>query len=157
MPKPSDAKDQVLTDVSVMTNVATPYLSVRFLLTTTHLSVSWPEAILGIVPIGEKQLGIALSGLRRIRLTHTVISHRLVVAAAIASLPWLIDLPRVLVAVAAGSALWLLLLSVVGVVEIVDGGDHRTVIPVCLLQRGITGDVVAAVRDAVESEQGTRP
>lgn len=148
--RPTGDQGAMLAEESVLVNVVTPYQAVHFSLTPDAVRIDWPQSILGIVPVGRVGLDVPLDDLERFRLTHTLILSRLLVFAAVASIPFLIDLPRWGIGIIVILAAWLLLVSVVGAVEVRHAGE-RTVIPVCLLQS-------KAVRDFIDQvDQATWP
>ena len=136
-PRPSDIGAPVLAEERVMSNVVTPYQTVHLVLTDRDLRVRWPQSLLGVIPVGETSLTVPLSELHGFRMTHTMIFGRLLVALVLGALPFVVDVPRWLVGFILVLAIWLLLVAVIGALEVIHGG-HRTVIPVCLLQKGAT-------------------
>ena len=142
--RPSDSGTQVLAKESVMVNAVTPYQWVHFTLTPAAVSIEWPVSILGAIPIRQTRLDVPLAELLRFRMTHAIIPRRAAFVVLLATLLVILDLPRYLFGVALMLVIWLLLLTVVGVVE-VHHTRGRSIIPVCLLQRRATEDFVDQV------------
>ena len=136
-----------------MVNVATPYQRVRFELARDDLHIEWPQSILGVLPVRLLRLQIPLVDLQSIRFTHTVVPTRLVLALGLALLPVVADLPRLLTSFAVVLAVWFLLLSIIGCVEVVHA-EERTTVPVCLLQkRSVVGFLARVPRAGGEQER----
>lgn len=150
-----DAPGSALTEESVMVNVATPYLRVGFALTGTDLRVSWPETILGLIPVRLSRLAVPLTDLTSIRFRHKVIPTRLAIVILLVSLVVIFDLPRFAIALGVVLAVWLLLVSIVGVVEVADSRGQWT-IPVCLLQKRAVIEFIRRVGlEGTTSQMGT--
>lgn len=155
-PSSSSSRNSVLVEESVMVNVATPYQRVSFSLNGSDLGIQWPHAILGVIPVRLDRLDLPLSDLRSIRFTHTVIPSRLALAIGLVSLLVVFDLSRWIASLVLILAIWFLLLSVVGAVEVVHA-EGRSTIPVCLLQRQAVKDFVARVWTTAGLEPSGEP
>ena len=155
-PWPSDLQAPVLAEERVMANVVTPYQTVHFTLTSQNLNIDWTRSFLGVVPVGESSLAVPLTDLQEMRMSHTVIPPRLVLALALGALPFVVETPRWLVGFVMVLAIWMLLVSVIGAVKISHGAS-RTVIPVCLLQKHAVEQFVEEVWQVVSTRREAEP
>jgi hypothetical protein len=136
--------------VTIPTNSVTPYLRTRIELTDVALRATGPRTLLGIVPVGRRELEVALADLLDVRVTMTLRWERLLLAVAL--LAGAVLASGVLRLLPLALALWLLPLSYVAALRI-ESRQARHDVPICLFYRFDVGLVAIAARLAAREQR----
>lgn len=131
------------------TNTVSFYLRSRLELRPDRLHVETPATILGLVPIGTRVRDVSLEDLTGVRIRVVVHPDRLLVAAALLMLAWMIGLPMLAAAALTIVALGLLFLAIALGMRIEDRTQDTFTVPVCVLQRGVAGAAVRQLERAL--------
>jgi hypothetical protein len=131
-------------ELAVMVNVVTAYQRIRLRLDADTLTIDAPIAWLGVVPHGRRVIDLPRAGISVARIAPTVFPSRLIVAAALVALPWLVPLPAAIAVLSSVLAFLFLLLSVVASIRVEMSNGERHIVPVCWFERGA---VVAFLAD----------
>lgn len=134
---------------TLRTNTVSFYLRSRLELGPDGLHVETPFTILGLMPIGTRERDVSLDDLGGARIGLDVHPDRVLVAAVLLALAWMIGLPMLAAAGLTIVALGLLFLGIALGMRIEDRTQDTFTVPVCVLQRGVAGAAVRQLERAL--------